>query len=264
MPRSSHLRPIRLCKVKLWILRLFLRSLNPCLIRHVYCYRPDSRLQQLRREAAIDSEPKGFLTNEAKRKLRLSSFTSKLLFYGQVASICKENTDKNQQLLIRNAAVSIQGKPVSSSSTRKAKSKSGKKKSQAQETPKKDFTRKAKSKSGKKKSQAQETPKKDFTFPVPRPQRKVNLLGDLTPGVEVVAPPIEEPPPARNTEVHTPLPLPLPNIPVGGRLAHFAQDWAKITDDKWVLSVIRDGYRIPFLERPILSPDPVFFQQPLS
>ena len=80
----------------------------------------------------------------------------------------------------------------------------------------------------------------------------------------MVAPPIEEPPPARNTEVHTPLPLPLPNIPVGGRLAHFAQDWAKITDDKWVLSVIRDGYRIPFLERPILSPDPVFFQQPLS
>ena len=80
----------------------------------------------------------------------------------------------------------------------------------------------------------------------------------------MVAPPIEEPPPARKTEVHTPLPLPLPNILVGGRLTHFAQDWAKITDDKWVLFVIRDGYRIPFLERPILSPDPVFFQQPLS
>ena len=79
-----------------------------------------------------------------------------------------------------------------------------------------------------------------------------------------MAPPIEEPPPARKTEVQAPLPLPLPNIPVGGRLDHFAQDWAKITDDKWVLSVIRDGYRIPFLERPILSPDPVFFQQPLS
>ena len=79
-----------------------------------------------------------------------------------------------------------------------------------------------------------------------------------------MAPPIEEPPPARNTEVQAPLPLPLPNIPVGGRLAHFAQNWAKITDDKWVLSVIRNGYRIPFLERPILSPDPVFFQLPLS
>ena len=56
-----------------------------------------------------------------------------------MASICKENTDENQQLLIRNA-VSNQGKPVPSSSTRKSKSKSGKKKPISQETPKKDFT----------------------------------------------------------------------------------------------------------------------------
>ena len=80
----------------------------------------------------------------------------------------------------------------------------------------------------------------------------------------MVAPPVEEPPSLENTEVLTPLPLPLPNIPVGERLAHFAQNWAKITDDKWVLSLVRKGYRIPFLKRPILSPDPVFFQQPSS
>ena len=80
----------------------------------------------------------------------------------------------------------------------------------------------------------------------------------------MVAPPREEPPPLRNTEVPTPLPLPLPNIPVGGRLAHFAQNWAEITDDKWVLSLVRKGYRILFLERPNLSPNPIFFQQPLS
>ena len=47
-------------------------------------------------------------------------------------------------------------------------------------------------------------------------------------------------------------------------MAHFAQNWAEITDDNWVLSLIRKGYRIPFKERPILSPDPTFFQQPLS
>ena len=47
-------------------------------------------------------------------------------------------------------------------------------------------------------------------------------------------------------------------------MAHFAQNWAEITDDKWVLSLIRKGYRIPFKERPILSPDPTFFKQPLS
>ena len=78
----------------------------------------------------------------------------------------------------------------------------------------------------------------------------------------MLAPPVEEPPPLGNTEIQSPLPL--PNIPVGGRLAHFAQNWANITDDEWVLSLIRKGYRIPFKERPILSPDPVFFQQPLS
>ena len=79
-----------------------------------------------------------------------------------------------------------------------------------------------------------------------------------------MAPPKEEPPPLRSTEIQAPLPLPLPNIPVGGRLAHFAQNRAKITDDEWVLSLIRKGYRIPFQEHPILSPDPVLFQQPLS
>ena len=58
-------------------------------------------LQQLRREAAIESAPRGFLTDEAKRKLRLSSFTSKLLFDGQIGSIYKENSSENQEILIR-------------------------------------------------------------------------------------------------------------------------------------------------------------------
>ena len=80
----------------------------------------------------------------------------------------------------------------------------------------------------------------------------------------MLAPPVEEPPPLGNTENQSPLPLPLPSIPVGGRLAIFAQNWAEITDDEWVLSLKRKGYRIPFKERPILSPDPTFFQQPLS
>ena len=73
-------------------------------------------LQQLRREAAIESAPKSFLTDEAKRKLRLSSFTSKLLFYGQIGTIYKENMAENQETLIRNA-VSYQAKPNPSSSS---------------------------------------------------------------------------------------------------------------------------------------------------
>ena len=96
-------------------------------------------LQQLRLEAAIESAPKGFLTDETKRKLCLSYFTSKLLFDGQVGTIYKENMPENQELLIKNA-VSYQVKPnLSSSSTKKTETKSGKKKSNSQETPKKDF-----------------------------------------------------------------------------------------------------------------------------
>ena len=198
-------------------------------------------LQQLRLEAAIASAPKGFLTDEAKRKLRLSSFTSKLLFDGQIGTIYKENSSENQEILIRNA-VSNQAKPNPLSSSSK----------------------KPKAKSGKKKPKPQETPKKDFSFPAPRPLKEEHLPGVIVPEVEVVAPPVEEPLPLRNTEVQSPLPLPLPNIPVGGRLAHFAQNWAEITDDEWVLSLVRKGNRIPFQELPILSPDPIFFRQPLS
>ena len=92
-------------------------------------------LQQLRHEAAIESVPKGYLTDKAKRKLRLSSFTSKLLFDGQVSTIYKENMTENQETLIRNA-VSYSAKPnPSPSSSKKPKAKSGKKKFKPQETP---------------------------------------------------------------------------------------------------------------------------------
>ena len=109
-------------------------------------------LQQLRCEAAIQSAPKGSITAEAKRKLCLSSFTSKPLFDGQVGAIYKENMAENQETLIRNA-VSYQAKPnpSSSSSSSKGRKPNG---------------------PGKKKTKAQETPKKDFSFATPRPPKK--------------------------------------------------------------------------------------------
>ena len=107
-------------------------------------------LQQLRLEAAIKSAPKGSVTDEAKRKLRLSSFTSKLLFDGQIGSIYKENMSENQEILIRNA-VSYQAKPNPSSSSSKRRKPNG---------------------SSKKKTKHQETPKKDFSFPTPRPPKR--------------------------------------------------------------------------------------------
>ena len=100
-------------------------------------------LQQLRREAAIDSASRGSLTDEAKRKLRLSSFTSKFLFDGQIGAIYKENMSENQEILIKKA-VSNQAKP------RRRKPRA----------------------SGKNKTKPQETPKKDFSFPTPRPPKR--------------------------------------------------------------------------------------------
>lgn len=41
----------------------------------------------------------------------------------------------------------------------------------------------------------------------------------------------------------------LSEIPVGGRLQFFLQKLGKITQDKWVLSVMREGYQLDFLEK---------------
>ena len=67
-------------------------------------------LQQMRREAAIESAPKGSLTSEAKRKLCLAPFTSKLLFDGQTGAIYKENVAENHEILVKKA-VTNQAKP---------------------------------------------------------------------------------------------------------------------------------------------------------
>ena len=54
---------------------------------------------------------------------------------------------------------------------------------------------------------------------------------------------------------------PRKDLPVGGRLAHFQNLWGEITEDSWVLSVVRKGYKIPFVNKPFLSPTPIFLQQ---
>ena len=107
-------------------------------------------LQQMRRKAAIESAPKGSLTDEAKRKLRLSSFTSKFLFDGQIGAIYKENMSENQEILIKKV-VSNQAKPKPSSSSSRMRKARG---------------------SGKNKTKPQETPKKDFSFPTLRPPKR--------------------------------------------------------------------------------------------
>ena len=198
-------------------------------------------LQQKRHEAAIDSAPKGSLTTEAMRKLRVSPFTSKLLFDGQIGAIYKENVTENHEILVKRLF------PIRLSLTRRLL---------LPESLRLNLARTRLS--------LRRLLRRTFLSPLLDHHVGNHLLVDLVLEVEVLAPPVEEPPPLGNTENQPPLPLPLPSILVGGRLAHFAQNWAEITDDEWVLSLIRKGYRIPFKERPILSPDPTFFQQSLS
>ena len=51
---------------------------------------------------------------------------------------------------------------------------------------------------------------------------------------------------------------------MGGRLAHFAKKWEEITDNKWVLSIVRNGFRIPFIKIPPLSSVPIRMSQSSS
>ena len=64
-------------------------------------------------------------------------------------------------------------------------------------------------------------------------------------------------PPVDPPLVEEMFPTPCPHIPVGGRLSHFLAKWSQITTDKWVLSVLRGGLELQFLEQPKLSPVPL-------
>ena len=73
-------------------------------------------------------------------------------------------------------------------------------------------------------------------------------------------PPEEVPPTIPINETLSPLPRPRRDLPVGGRLAHFQKRWEDITEDSWVLSVIRKGYKIPFIRKPFFFPNSCFSQ----
>ena len=62
-----------------------------------------------------------------------------------------------------------------------------------------------------------------------------------------------------------PLPiLPHPDIIVGGRLAHFVEQWGELKQNKWVLSVVRNSFRMPFSLTPPLSTVPISLSQSSS
>ena len=73
-------------------------------------------------------------------------------------------------------------------------------------------------------------------------------------------PPKEMPPTLRDNDM-LPLSCPRKDLPVGGWLTHFHSHWGEITEDSWGLCVIRKGYKIPFVNKPFLSPTLIFLQQ---
>ena len=78
-------------------------------------------------------------------------------------------------------------------------------------------------------------------------------------GIRNSFPPLSKPHLPQNIDVQ-PFPLPVlsrPDIPVGGRLAHFVEQWEELTDNKWVLSIVRNGFKIPFKSVPSLSVVPI-------
>ena len=49
----------------------------------------------------------------------------------------------------------------------------------------------------------------------------------------------------------------MPDVPVGARLLHFAESWENITTDEWVLQTVKEGYLIPFKQKPPLTRVPL-------
>ena len=84
--------------------------------------------------------------------------------------------------------------------------------------------------------------------------RSLGLVNRLLPPCMLLTPPLGE----------EQFPVPLPSVPVGGRLTQFLHHWEKFTTDVWVLSVIRGGLDLVFQERPPLSDSPIPMSQTLD
>ena len=204
-----------------------------------------TELFQARRDAALASSK--LLLDNSTYELRNAPINSKSLFDGRIKEIAKSNFEAQQQRFLASTSIQSQShsyKPPSQS--------------RAFKIPKYLLNKQhpdlnLRSRIG----------PKIFLKAHLLTLRKIISRGLVT---SVSSPPLNLPLPPQDYEGPPfPLPaLPLADIPVGGRLAHFAEKWEEITDNKWVLSIVRNGFRIPFIKIPPLSSVPIRMSQSSS
>ena len=183
-------------------------------------------LLQARRESAIDKSK--ILTDSAKDKLRTVPIAAESLFGGQVAEIQKSNSESQQQTLIASSLASGNKSALSNFRIPKRPAKKPDNRGSSLSRPPTQRERSA--------------------------QEEANDVEVLVFVEGVIMPPPEEVPPTIPiNETLSPLPRPRRDLSVGGRLAHFQKRWEDITEDSWVLSVIRKGTRFPFFPNSCFS-----------
>ena len=175
------------------------------------------------------------LLENSSDELRNALINSKTLFDGKIKEVAKANYEAKQQrfLVSTSSSTAIQHqKPLATSRA-----------FNIPEVPTKPSRTK----------QTQPYRTKTHTQSFTSSNRKDFTKRRVTPNS---SPPLKLPLPPQSPE-NQPFPLPvLPSldIPVGRRLAHFVEHWEKLTDNKCVLSIMRNGFRIPFrLIPPLLS-----------
>ena len=191
-------------------------------------------LQQTRRDAAIQSAAKS-LSLEAKNQIRNIPIASKTLFGGQIDSIYKENSEVNRNKLITKAVAHPRPQNLVWHLNREISL-----------ILRNQYL-----------IRILNLAIENLEHLAITLDQEVDVLVGVMVGWTERSPLVEGPPLPVDSENLPPLPLPQPQIPVGGRLAHFALNWQNITNDQWVLSMIKNGYQIPFKEQPPLSREPI-------
>ena len=197
-----------------------------------------TELFQARRDAALALSK--LLLDNSTYELRNAHVNSKSLFDGRIKEIAKSNFEAQQERFLASTSIQSQSHSFKPPSQSRA------------------FIPKypAKQTTSKPINLRNRIGPKIFLKAHLLTLKKIISRGLVT---SVSSPPLNLPLPPQDYEGPPfPLPaLPLADIPVGGRLAHFAEKWEEITDNKWVLSIVRNGFRIPFIKILPLSSVPI-------